>query len=97
MPTITVTWNAVMDQRTCPICREINGHTWVFQVSETPMPDSLIHPKHGIVWDKFVGSKAHGHERFNCRCSIIPHVDVRDIHAKIQVLKNELEAATWTR
>jgi hypothetical protein len=42
------------------------------------------------VWVSGIGSHAHGHSNFNCRCSIIPDVHVDDLKKKIQQL---LEAA----
>ena len=38
-----------------------------------------------------LGSNAHGHERFNCRCSIIPEVHVEDLRQKIEQLMQAAE------
>jgi len=90
MPSISITWDATLDERTCPICKALHGYTWTFTTPE-PMPDSLVHPQFGVVWNTTVGSQAHGHQRFNCRCSIIPKVDVSNIKEKIEILKTALE------
>ena len=56
------------------------------------MGDELIHSQFGVVWNKSIGSQAHGHERFNCRCHIIPQIHAEDLQEKIQLLmKNILE------
>jgi len=89
---IAITWNAVMDARTCPICRALNGYTWVFNVTSQPLPDELVHPTYGVVWNKSRGSQAHGHERFNCRCGIKPTIDFSDIYGKVEALQSRAEA-----
>lgn len=81
----TITWVAIDDSKTCPICRDIDGYKWVFPISEG-VPDQLVHPKYGVVWDKNIGSQAHGHQRYNCRCHIKPGIEVKEIHEKIQRL-----------
>ena len=91
MPSTTITWNATLDQKTCPICKAIHGYTWSFNVKQG-VPDFLTHPTFGIVWMTGIGSNAHGHERFNCRCSIIPEVHVEDLKKKIQQLMQAAEA-----
>ena len=100
MPTISIMWQ-IKDNAACPICKDINGHTWVYDVSGPPIPDSLIHPKHGKVWDKFIGSNAHGHEAYHCRCSLIPKIDVRDLQAKVKLMldmtKEGAEFSLFTR
>jgi len=90
MPSITITWDATLDMHTCPICRALHGYSWTFTTPD-PMPDELVHPAYGVVWNKVVGSKAHGHQRFNCRCSIIPRMNVSDVLEQVQLLKQELE------
>jgi uncharacterized protein with gpF-like domain len=93
VPSISITWQAHMDERTCPICQALHGYTWTFTMPE-PMPDQLTHPQYGVVWNTTVGSQAHGHQRFNCRCSIKPEINVKDIKQKLETLKNELEQQT---
>ena len=90
MPTTSITWNAILDERTCPICKAIHGYTWNFNVKEG-VPDWLTHPTFGIVWMVGLGSNAHGHERFNCRCGIIPEVHVEDLKKKINQLLQAVE------
>jgi hypothetical protein len=92
MPTITITWDATLDERTCPICRALHGHTWIYAVTQKPIPDELVHPQYGVVWNKTVGSQAHGHERFNCRCTIPYRIDVSDLKPRIEAIKTDLEA-----
>jgi hypothetical protein len=60
-----------MDNNACPICKAINGYTWLF--TGDPMPNQLVHPVYGIVWDTTRGSAAHDHKPGACRC----HLDVK--------------------
>jgi hypothetical protein len=90
MPSVSITWHAVGDDRTCPICRAINGYT--FGPYEGEPPDSLIHPEYGEIWNKITGSLAHEHKQFgkkygllsNCRCHVESKVDVQDLIRLIQ-------------
>jgi hypothetical protein len=43
-----------MDDNACPICKAINGYTWTF--SGEPMPNVLVHPQFGVVWDVATGT-----------------------------------------
>ena len=68
----------------------MHGYTWNFNVKRG-VPDFLTHPTFGIVWMTGLGSNAHGHERFNCRCGIIPEVHVKDLKQKIKQLMQAAE------
>ena len=90
LPSTTITWVAIDDSRTCPICKAINGYQWTFTANQG-IPNELTHPQYGVVWNNTVGSQAHGHQRFNCRCSITPTIDVSDIKEKIEQMKTDIE------
>lgn len=90
MPSVAITWKAILDERTCPICRAIHGYKWRFNVKQN-VPDFLTHPTFGVVWMVGLGSQAHGHTSINCRCSIIPEVHVDDLKAKIEQLLRATE------
>jgi len=90
MPSVSITWSARCDASTCPTCRALHGYTWNFDVSQN-VPDNLVHPQFGVVWNKAIGSQAHGHQVYNCRCSIVPEVHVSDLKAKIEQLLNVAE------
>lgn len=93
MPTITVTWVAVDDERTCPVCKALDGYTWTFT---TPEPIIFNHPTYGVVWTREQGSQAHGHHGYNCRCHIemVNEPDISDITAWVSQKLIELEAVT---
>lgn len=59
MPTVTLTWHTKNDGAVCPICKAING--FVFG-PYTDIPDTLIHPVFGEVWNTMLGSLAHEHQ-----------------------------------
>jgi len=45
-----------------------------------------------IVWNIGMGSRAHGHERHNCRCSLImDEPDLSDVHEWVEQKLRELE------
>ena len=100
VPSISVTWHAHVDERTCPVCLALNNYTWVFETTVGTTVSTvqggfrtfLVHPSFGVVWDMQQGSKAHGHERYNCRCHITSEVDVSDLKQRIQALYNLVKA-----
>jgi uncharacterized protein with gpF-like domain len=97
MPSVSITWRAVGDARTCPLCLAINGYTWTF--TDT-VPDSLIHPQYDEIWNITTGSLAHEQKQFgkkygllsNCRCHIEPQFDLKDLLESVTKLRNELQA-----
>jgi hypothetical protein len=96
MPSISITWHTVGDDRVCPICRAIDGYTWVFTAGKDIMTDALYHPIYGIVWSMEQGSNAHAHgylsgRQNNCRCRIEPRLNLEDILAKCIFLKETLQ------
>ena len=98
MPTATVTWHTQHDDNVCPICKAIDGYVWTF---ENEVPDSLVHPTYGEVWNISTGSLAHEHQLHkgskyglisNCRC----HVDskVEDAQDLIKLLQDKINELT---
>ena len=90
MPSTSIIWVAHQDERTCPICKAIHGYVWNFSVEEG-VPDFLTHPTFGIVWMTGIGSQAHGHERYNCRCGLKAEVHAEDLQDKIRLLMTAIE------
>lgn len=81
-----------MDARTCPICQALHGYQWTFTTPE-PLPQELVHPQQGIVWNLAQGSRAHGHQRYNCRCSLeMGEPDLSDVLEWAKQKKAEIEA-----
>lgn len=102
MPTASITWHTSHDDRVCPICKDIDGYTWIF---EGVVPDSLEHPKWGEVWNKQLGSLAHEHQLHkgskygllsNCRCKIECHVSAKDLLEKLKKLREDVKTAQGT-
>ena len=97
MPSIKVTWRTSGDSNVCPICQAINGYTWIFK--DQPMPDTLIHPVYGEVWNSALGSLAHEHFSAKqggypgfCRCHWDTDIDVTDLLKKTQKFAAEIKA-----
>ena len=76
MPSVSITWHTQHDDNVCPICKAIDGYTWNF---ENEVPDSLIHPTYGEIWNITTGSLAHEHQLHKgsaygifaeCQCSV---------------------------
>ena len=77
MPTVTFTWNAMIDARSCNKCKALHGYSWTF-IDE--IPNFLDHPQFGPVWDLLVDrSMAHGFGEFNCRCTLLIALDDSDM------------------
>jgi hypothetical protein len=85
-----------MDERTCPICKALNGFQWIFETGKDMLTDSLWHPVFGQVWSLSQGSNAHGHhfQRHNCRCYITHQFDLEDVLAKCVYLREVVQRAT---
>jgi hypothetical protein len=87
MAVVTITWHSHRDDRTCPVCMELDGYQWVFDSGKDVLTDALFHPKFGIVWSLSQGSNAHARgylsgNHYNCRCGITHDIDAEDIRAK---------------
>jgi len=104
MPTVKITWHTQQDDRVCPICKAIDGYTWIF---DKEVPDSLVHPAFGEIWNITTGSLAHEHQQHKgskygliskCRCHITPQFELKDLLEKVKKLrdevKNEMESTT---
>jgi hypothetical protein len=82
-----------MDNRTCPICRDLNGFQWIFEVGVDQFPNGLYHPAHGEVWNMAIGSAAHGDNAYMCRCHLETEFELGDILTRVTRIADELEAA----
>ena len=94
MPSVTFEWTTHPERSktgVCPICKALHGHTWTFTTPE-PFPDKLI-ANGMVVWSMGQGSRAHGHQRFNCHCTLdIVKVDTKDVDVWVEKKTRELEA-----
>jgi hypothetical protein len=81
-----------MDDRTCPVCKALNGYQWVFETGKDVFGNDLIHPAYGIVWNTQIGSQAHGHTGANCRCHITSELDLSDLLMQVKQLHDEVIA-----
>jgi hypothetical protein len=96
MPTITITWHTQHDDRVCPICEAIDGYVFG---PYTEVPDSLIHPVYGEIWNIYLGSLAHEQPQFgkkygllsSCRCHTTNQLDARDLLYLLQKKIDELK------
>jgi len=95
MASLSITWH-IKDAGACPICKALNGYTWVFEAGKDELGGELVHPQFGVVWNLALGSRAHGHERFNCRCHITHKFDLSDVRAKIGKIAEMVKAAAET-
>jgi hypothetical protein len=60
------------------------------------VPDSLVHPVYGEVWNVTQGSLAHekqGNKILSqCRCHLESHFDLKDMLEKVKKLRDEVKA-----
>lgn len=99
MVTVTVKWVTSKDDKVCPICRAIDGYVWTF---ENEIPESLIHPDFGEVWNEQMGSLAHEHQVHkgskyglfsSCRCKTENKlVSLKDLADLVRQVKNDLKS-----
>lgn len=77
MVQIRLKWRTQHDDRVCDICEHMDGYEWVF---EDTIPESLMHPVYGEVWNSSIGSLTHERYQYgkkygllsSCRCRIEP-------------------------
>jgi len=93
MASIAITWNTQRDERVCPICKQLEGYTWVFHVGADILPDILTHPSLGATWSVSQGSVVHSryHIKYPCRCHFQYKIDFSDFIIKLGAIINELE------
>jgi len=78
------------DDRVCPICKDLEGYTWIFVVGKDNLRGGFLeHPVHGIVWTVAEGSAAHGHKG-DCRCHITYIVDIQDIVTRVNAVRDDI-------
>jgi hypothetical protein len=98
----SLTWHTKKDgHQICPICLAIDGYTWTF--ADT-VPDSLIHPTYGEVWNAQLGSLAHEHQLHKgskygvfaeCQCSVEGKlVSLVALASSVSRLKDRLKTET---
>ena len=88
MSRIKLKWHSKEDDRVCPICKALNNHEWTFVVGTDQFPNVLTANGQNV-WDVHQGSRAHGHQGFNCRCHITSKISYGNMLEKIENLKNE--------
>jgi hypothetical protein len=93
MPSLSLTWVTVHDERVCPICTALEGYTWTFQVGLGQLPSELVHPEFGVVWSVGLGSEAHGIHKGSCRCNVNYEFDFSDLVARTQHLLGVVKSA----
>ena len=89
MASLSLTWHALHDgHKICPVCLDMDGYTWTFEVGKDEFPDQLVHPAHGLVWDKVSGSMAHEHGVFYgaCKCGFTFECELQDLLQKADAM-----------
>jgi hypothetical protein len=92
MPSLILTWHTAADERVCPICRPLNGHTWTFDTSKDAFPLSL-RANGRLVWNCQTDRPRphHGYATFNCRCKLSSRFDFSDMKASLLDMVGEVE------
>ena len=99
MVSVIVKWRSTHDDRTCDICQHIDGYEWTFQDT---IPESLMHPVYGEIWNTQIGSLAHERYQYgkkygllsNCRCHVEPvQMSAPELLKALQDLRDLLKDA----
>lgn len=99
---VSLTWHTKKDgHQICPICQAIDGYKWTF---EDTVPDSLIHPTYGEVWNVQIGSLAHEHQLHKgskygifaeCKCNVEGRIEsLAGLAASVKKLKENVKTGT---
>ena len=86
MPSVTITWHTT-GSNVCPICQQLENHSWTFPIGEGALPNELSDPRFGVVWDISSGSEVHHKNKGlygECKCVISAVFDLHDILVKLQ-------------
>ncbi len=76
--TVRTIWKTQKDPHVCPICKALEGYTWVSDAGD-PYPKQLIHPFYGPVYDTrpaAEGSLIKEEKGHICRCTLQHEFDV---------------------
>ncbi len=69
---LRMTWTTQKDSHVCPICKALEGYTWILEVGAS-CPKKLIHPVYGPVYDtrpSSEGSLVKEENGSSCRCTL---------------------------
>lgn len=93
MPSLSITWHTMKDERVCTVCQALEGYTWTFECGKDSMDGTLFHPSFGVVWNMSEGSAAHGHDSGTCRCHITHDIHLADVIARLTRIRNNIKAS----
>jgi hypothetical protein len=94
MAQLTITWHTMVDDRVCPVCRPLHGHTWIFDTAAEPWPDRLV-ADGSMVWDTVEDQpRTHGNTPHNCRCGLSWRFDLAD--EKMRLLQMVGTVEEWS-
>ncbi len=79
--TLRIIWRTQKDSEVCPVCKALEGYTWIVQAGER-FPKQLIHHEHGPVYDMrpaVEGSLIKEKTGHICRCKLLHQYDVTNM------------------
>ena len=89
MPSVTIRWQTMGDDRVCPVCRDLEmSGGWTFELG-AGVTLALIDPVHGLVAD-IAGSHAHKHQFAPCRCTLVPEWDLQDLIVRLTEIRDKI-------
>jgi hypothetical protein len=95
--TLMLIWKTQDDSKVCPICKALNGYTWVVEVGDS-YPKQLVHPLYGPVYDTrpaAEGSLVKETTGHVCRCYLLHQFDLSDVFTNLNyACKPEQQTAT---
>lgn len=89
--TLKITWKTKKDPLVCPICRALEGYTWILKGGVDPYPTIFVHPVYGTVYDTrpaAEGSQVKEENGHTCRCTLKHEFDLSNMLNNIQQMQN---------
>jgi hypothetical protein len=71
--TLKLTWRTRKDAEVCPVCKELEGYTWILEAGPDSYPNQFVHPVYGPVYDTrpaAEGSLIKEEKGHVCRCTL---------------------------
>lgn len=102
MVSVTRKWHSSHDKRVCGICEHLDNWEFTVEAVNGKLPESIMHPVYGEVWNTAIGSLAHEHYQYGkkygllskCRCHIeVVQVSAPELLALVKKLRDEIQMA----
>lgn len=90
MTKVMVKWHAKHDDRTCPVCKDLDNYIWEFDLARGEEVTQLEHPELGVVSTVEQGSLI-PHDFVDCRCTLEFGIDWTDMIAVLTRIRDNIK------